>query len=402
MDAKFKAVHLVDPRQTAREMARICTQYAADLGELAKMPLPRFFDLVRKLPYMPDPQAAETLSRPKYLLEKDYPFRDCDDKAILVGSWCYLNGHPFGFYASSVKPNRALHHVWTVANINGRAVVIDPTYKHHKLGELPRRECITRIEKLIEVTPMQLHTYEGLGNNLGFSIGKALKSAKKGVTKAVKNDIKAIKKTGTQIKRGKVLTAAKTMAKAATAPARDLASAVARNMPSGIKGMVKNAVKKAVGDKVTFATKAALLPTATAAAMAVPGVQPFALAVPAVVNVALDEIAATAKAKAKTVVKKTVTQATAAKKAAGTAAAPSVALMQTTAKARAAELKARLEAAKAKAGSTVAQAAQAAQEPAQDAAQDVPAGINRKILIGGGVAAGLVGLYTLANQRKRG
>jgi len=359
-----------------------------------------------------------------------------------VGSWGYLNGHPFGFYASSVKPNRALHHVWTVANINGRAVVIDPTYKHHKLGELPRRECITRIETLIEVTPMQLHTYEGLGDNLGFSIGKALKSAKKGVTKAVKNDIKAIKKTGTQIKRGNVLTAAKTMAsrtikplpyasktftaikktgtqikrgnvltaaktmaKAATAPARDLASAVARNMPSGIKGMVKNAVKKAVGDKVTFATKAALLPTATAAAMAVPGVQPFALAVPAVVNVALDEIAATAKAKAKTVVKKTVTQATAAKKAAGTAAAPSVALMQTTAKARAAELKARLEAAKAKAGSTVAQAAQAAQEAAQaaqEAAQDVPAGINRKILIGGGVAAGLVGLYTLANQRKRG
>jgi len=444
MDAKFTAVHLTDPRQTAREMARICTQYAGDLGEMAKMPLPRFFDIVRKLPYMPDPKNAETLSRPRYLLQKDYAFRDCDDKAILMGAWCYLNGHPFGFYASSVKPNKQLHHVWTIAQINGKQVVLDPTYRHHRLGELPRREQITRIEKLIEVSPMQLHTYEGLGDNLGFSISKSLKKAgrvvkktnaamqrqvvstvkapvraavqlKKGnVLKAVKAIAKpvpfatqAVNKAaaaGTQIKRGNVLKAGKLVSSAALAPAKAAAAVVGRAMPSGIKNAVKSAVRKVAGDKVTLATKAAILPAATAAAMAVPGVQPFALAVPVVVNLALDEIAQAAKKKAAQVVKKTVSSATAAKKAAGVAAQPKRALLAKTAQARAVELKTRMEAAKVTAGTTIseaAQAAQAAQAEAAQAAQAAQAGTNRKMLIGGGVAAGLVGVYML-NRKKRG
>lgn len=438
MKAKFSAVHLTDPRQTAKEMARICTQYAGDLGELAKMPLPRFFDLVRKLPYMPDPQNAETLSRPRYLLEKDYAFRDCDDKAILMGAWCYLNGHPFGFYASSVKPSRQLHHVWTVAKINGKNVILDPTYRHHKLGELPRRERITRIEKLIEVAPMQLHTYEGLGDNLGFSISKTLKKAGKAVKKqtitAVKapvraavqvkrgNVIKAVKavakpvpyathaikttaKVGTQIKRGNVLTAAKVAARSAIKPASNAAGIIGRNMPAAIKNAVKAAVRKIAGDKVTAATKAAILPTATVAAMAVPGVQPFAVAVPVVVNMALDEIAASAKKKVSSVVKNTVSTATAAKKAAGVAAQTHTALVAKSAQARAGELKARLQAAKAKTGTTVADAAQAAQESpkAPEAVQDAAqaGGMNKKLLIGGGVAVGLVGVY-LATRKKRG
>lgn len=440
MKAKFSAVHLTDPRQTAKEMARICTQYAGDLGELAKMPLPRFFDLVRKLPYMPDPQNAETLSRPRYLLEKDYAFRDCDDKAILMGAWCYLNGHPFGFYASSTKPSRQLHHVWTVAKINEKTVILDPTYRHHKLGELPRRECITRIEKLIEVAPMQLHTYEGLGDNLGFSLSKSLKKAGRAVKKTnaamqrqvvrtvkapvraavqlkkgnVLRAVKAIAKpvpfatqavnkaaaAGTQIKRGNVLKAGKLVSSAALAPAKAAAAVVGRAMPSGIKNAVRSAVRKVAGDKVTFATKAAILPAATAAAMAVPGVQPFAMAVPVVVNLALDEIAQAAKKKAAQVVKKTVSSATAAKKAAGVAAQPKRALLAKTAMARAAELKTRMEAAKLTAGTAVSEAAQAAQA-AQEAQGEAAAGMNRKILIGGGVAAGLVGVYML-NRKNRG
>ena len=423
MDAKFTAVHLTDPRQTAREMARICTQYAGDLGEMAKMPLPRFFDIVRKLPYMPDPKNAETLSRPRYLLQKDYAFRDCDDKAILMGAWCYLNGHPFGFYASSVKPNKQLHHVWTIAQINGKQVVLDPTYRHHRLGELPRREQITRIEKLIEVSPMQLHTYEGLGDNLGFSISKSLKKAGRAVKKTtvkapvraavqlkkgnVLKAVKAIAKpvpfatqavnkaaaAGTQIKRGNVLKAGKLVSSAALAPAKAAAAVVGRAMPSGIKSAVKSAVRKVAGDKVTLATKAAILPAATAAAMAVPGVQPFAMAVPVVVNLALDEIAQAAKKKAAQVVKKTVSSA--AKKAAGVAAQPKRALLAKTAQARAVELKTRMEAAKVTAGTTISEAAQAAQ------AEAAQAGTNRKMLIGGGVAAGLVGVYML-NRKKRG
>ena len=285
---------------------------------------------------------------------------------------------------------------------------------------------------------MQLHTYEGLGDNLGFSISKSLKKAGKAVKKqtitAVKapvraavqvkkgnilqaakaiakpvpyatHAIKTTAKVGTQIKRGNVLTAAKVAARGAIKPASDAAGIIGRNMPTAIKNAVKAAVRKIAGDKVTAATKAAILPTATVAAMAVPGVQPFAVAVPVVVNMALDEIAAAAKKNVSSVVKKTVTTATAAKKAAGVAAQPRAALVAKSAQARAGELKARLQAAKDKTGTTVAEAAQAAKtvqeapESVQDAAQ--AGGMNKKLLIGGGVAVGLVGVY-LANRKKRG
>jgi hypothetical protein len=285
MRANFNAVRLTDPKQTAKEMVRLCTVYAGDLGNLARLPLPRYFDLVRKLPYKADPKNAETLSRPKFLLEKDYSFRDCDDKAILMGAWLYLNKIPFGFYASSVKPNRQLHHVWTVARLNGRDVVLDPTYRHHKFGELPKRDQITRIQKLIEVPAVQLHTYEGYGDEqLGFlkKIKKASRKVKKVAKKQVKKTTKALK------------------------PAKQVAAVIGRNMPASIKNAIKSAVRKVAGDKVTAATKAVILPSATAAAMAIPGAQPFAVAVPVVVNLALDEIIAAAKKKAVQNVKKVV------------------------------------------------------------------------------------------------
>lgn len=342
MRANFNAVRLTDPKQTAKEMVRLCTVYAGDLGNLARLPLPRYFDLVRKLPYKADPKNAETLSRPKFLLEKDYSFRDCDDKAILMGAWLYLNKIPFGFYASSVKPNRQLHHVWTVARLNGRDVVLDPTYRHHKFGELPKRDQITRIQKLIEVPAVQLHTYEGYGDEqLGFlkKLKKASRKVKKVAKKQVKKTTKAVKQTGTQLKRGNVLKAVKTAAKpipgathavkttykvgtqvkrgnvlkaakiagrGALKPAKQVAAVIGRNMPASIKNAIKSAVRKVAGDKVTAATKAVILPSATAAAMAIPGAQPFAVAVPVVVNLALDEIIAAAKKKAVQNVKKVV------------------------------------------------------------------------------------------------
>lgn len=309
MRANFNAVRLTDPKQTAKEMVRLCTVYAGDLGTLARLPLPRYFDLIRKLPYKADPKNAETLSRPKFLLEKDYSFRDCDDKAILMGAWLYLNKIPFGFYASSVKPNRQLHHVWTVARLNGRNVVLDPTYRHHKLGELPKRDQITRIQKLIEVPAVQLHTYEGYEDEqLGFlkKIKKASRKVKKVAKKQAKKTTKAVKQTGTQLKRGNVLKAAKIAGRGALKPAKEVAAVIGRNMPASIKNAIKSAVRKVAGDKVTAATKVVILPSATAAAMAIPGAQPFAVAVPVVVNLALDEIIAAAKKKAVRNVKKQV------------------------------------------------------------------------------------------------
>jgi len=433
MHAKFNAVQLIDPRQTAKEMARLATVYAGDLGELAKLPLPRFFDLVRKLPYRADPKHAETLSRPRYLLEKDYPFRDCDDKAILMGAYCHANGHGFGCYASSTKAGGQLHHVWTVASIKGKDIILDPTYRHHRLGELPQREKITRIEKLIEVPAMQLHTYEGLG----FSLSKAVKSVKRKTVSTVKSAVKNTAKAGTQLRKGNVLTAAKLVAKpvpyATTAinstakagtqlrkgnvltaakivgktaikPAADVAKAIGRNMPAALKNAVKSAVKKAVGDNVTTTTKALVLPAATAAALAVPGAQPFAAAVPVVVNMALDEIIKEAKSKAQGIAKKAIGTA----KAAGAPAKSKSALVASNAKARAAELKARMQAAKQKAGSVVSEvaqeAAQAVAPVAQEAAQEESAKPSKKIMLmaGGGGLLLLGTVLYFSSKKKRG
>jgi len=421
MRANFNAVRLTDPRQTAKEMVRLCTVYAGDLGNLARLPLPRYFDLVRKLPYKADPKNAETLSRPKFLLEKDYSFRDCDDKAILMGSWLYLNKIPFGFYASSVKPNRQLHHVWTVARLNGRDIVLDPTYRHHKFGELPKRDQITRIQKLIEVPAVQLHTYEGYGaEQLGFlkKVKKAAKKVKNVATKQVKNQVKkttkAVKQTATQLKRGNILKAAETAAKpipgattavkttykvgtqlkrgnvlkaakitgsAAVKSGNLVADIIGRSMPAVIKNAIKAAVRKVAGDKVTLATKAVILPSATAAAMAVPGAQPYAAYVPVVVNLALDEIIEAAKKKAvrnvKTVVRENVSNA---KKQVRNIAKPATTGAETVqtnvdplAQQKAAALKAKIAEARAK------QAAETVQTNVDPLAQQKAAALKAKI-----------------------
>ena len=130
---------------------------------------------------------------------------------------------------------------------------------------------------------------------------------------------------------------------------------------------------------VTSATKAVILPTVTAAALAIPGVQPFAAGVGVVVNLALDEIIAEAKKKAgKTVqaVKRTATAAKTSPAVKAAAAKP----VNARAMAAAAALKKKMEEAK------------------QNAAAPAGMSTKKKILIGGGVAAA-AGLY-LATRKK--
>jgi hypothetical protein len=67
-------------------------------------------------------------------------------------------------------------------------------------------------------------------------------------------------------------------------------------MPGPIRRAVERAVKRVVGNqKVTPALKAAIIAPATAAALAVPGVQPYAVAVPIVLNEILNAMIAQAK-----------------------------------------------------------------------------------------------------------
>jgi hypothetical protein len=179
LSARHTIRPLISASQTAREMERLVRTYSKDLGSKAKWNLPRIYSHVRALEFRPDPPGAETVSRPALTLQKDYPWRDCDDKAIILGSWCYENGIPFFFRASSKHPSKKLHHVYAVCKIKGKEIPLDATYPRNRLG---KEEPFTAISNLSgEIKMNSLNTLEGDYSNelLGFNPLKRLKKAVK-------------------------------------------------------------------------------------------------------------------------------------------------------------------------------------------------------------------------------
>lgn len=85
--------------------------YHGDVAFLDNEPLDYCFDFTANLPYIPDPKKYEALSRPAISLSKDAKFRDCDDKAIILGCCLYRRDIPFWFVAVSEDPKEDYHHV---------------------------------------------------------------------------------------------------------------------------------------------------------------------------------------------------------------------------------------------------------------------------------------------------
>lgn len=145
-------------KTTIRRMFEFTRRYVDDLRPFARMNLFEFYEYVRELEYRPDSipfpawarvglediKHAERLSRPRYTLSPlwDGP-RDCDDKAILIGTFCRMIGVPFRFVACgrkivldllplsaplSVKPS-GVHHVYPEVKLPVSGwVPADPTY----------------------------------------------------------------------------------------------------------------------------------------------------------------------------------------------------------------------------------------------------------------------------------
>ena len=105
---------LNDVFQTGREMARLVLNYWPDLGPWLAVDFFTYYRHVCLLPYIDDPDDAETVSRPAFTLRREYMPRDCDDKAVLIASWCHGRGVPCRFVASSTRPDGVLHHVFLV------------------------------------------------------------------------------------------------------------------------------------------------------------------------------------------------------------------------------------------------------------------------------------------------
>ena len=139
--------NLYDVHQTGREMQRLASCYCSDLGSWLGVPFISYYRHICRLPYVPDPQDVETISRPAYTLIDCYGPRDCDDKAVLLAAWLHSHREPVRFVASSTRPDRQLHHTFIQL---GNGLFVDATYPENEnfLGNYPYFRKITCIEAL--------------------------------------------------------------------------------------------------------------------------------------------------------------------------------------------------------------------------------------------------------------
>ena len=123
-----KIVPLTSLYLTGSKMLYMVKTYWHDIGIMVDWDFERYYRYIADLPYIADPKGIEALQRPKIGLSSEAYFRDCDDKAILIGSWCYGNSVPFRFIACSYeKKDRPHHAIIEVESIDG-PIYVDATY----------------------------------------------------------------------------------------------------------------------------------------------------------------------------------------------------------------------------------------------------------------------------------
>lgn len=129
---------------TIAEMFRLSRQYRGDVAEFSGDAPARFYDRVRSLPYIRDPQGVETVARPAYTLRPDWTPRDCDDKTVLLGAYAELCGIPYRFVAAG--KGRFPQHVYPEFQLGGVWLPFDATYPDRsRLGKRLFRENFRRV-----------------------------------------------------------------------------------------------------------------------------------------------------------------------------------------------------------------------------------------------------------------
>lgn len=128
--------------QTSKWMEFLIRRHNADVAPFDDWEFYDFYVYVRQLPYIDDGD-DEQLSRPKYTLPlpqatggkilkfpgkeaETADFRDCDDKAIIIGCWLYRQGIPFRIIACSYKAKDEIHHC--ILQTQNPRMFVDATY----------------------------------------------------------------------------------------------------------------------------------------------------------------------------------------------------------------------------------------------------------------------------------
>jgi len=118
-------------------MATMVKRFHQDMLPFAFHDAESVFFILARIPFKPDPVAYEMLQRPALTLSMSGPGGDCDDKAIAMGSWAYLNKIPFRFVAVRRSNRKTLHHVFTELYIRNRWVPFDCTFSYNLPGRTP-------------------------------------------------------------------------------------------------------------------------------------------------------------------------------------------------------------------------------------------------------------------------
>lgn len=115
--------------------------FFGDLGPMLKWPFPVFYDFVRQIPYIDDPDLTgepfhEIVSRPAYLLNpKIFPAMDCKKKTTLILAYCLGNGIPCRAIASSENGSGEIHHIFPLVWDGEKWLNADATFWNYDLGQ---------------------------------------------------------------------------------------------------------------------------------------------------------------------------------------------------------------------------------------------------------------------------
>jgi transglutaminase-like putative cysteine protease len=129
--------------QTGRLMHVMARYFAMDMAPWASLSYPEFYEVMKKIPFNPDPDGKEFLKRPKFTMDKWGPGGDCDDKSIAIAAWAILKDIPYRFVGvGNKKPENEkilLHHVYPELYIGREWIPFDATYGFNILGKtLPK------------------------------------------------------------------------------------------------------------------------------------------------------------------------------------------------------------------------------------------------------------------------
>lgn len=138
-------------RSTGPLMYHMVEKYHDDMLPYAHMSLEQVYDIIKNIPFRPDPAHEETLMRPRYTMTMQGWGGDCDDKSIALASWAYNRGgrpnkkgiapgaYDYRFIACRRPGRNVLHHVYPQLYIknssdDGWWVPADATYAFNVLG----------------------------------------------------------------------------------------------------------------------------------------------------------------------------------------------------------------------------------------------------------------------------